>query len=193
MKFARLILFNFYPKIWNVTLLFFFVIFFKVGLFSFGGGYAILPLMQHEVVDVNKWISFKEFMDIVAISQITPGPISINLATHVGYRIGGALGSTIATSSVVLPSIIIMIIIVVFLKKFSKLPVVQRVFKALRITVVGLILAAGIALFVKENFIDYKSYIIFVSVLIGGLVFKIGSITLIILSGVAGAILYYFI
>ena len=170
-----------------------FLIFFKVGLFSFGGGYAILPLMQHEVVDVNKWISFKEFMDIVAVSQITPGPISINLATHVGYRIGGTIGSTIATTSVILPSIIIISLIVIFLKRFSKLPVVQRVFKSLRITVVGLILAAGIVLFVKENFIDYKSYIIFTSVLIGGLVFKIGSITLIILSGVAGAILYYFI
>ena len=170
-----------------------FLIFFKVGLFSFGGGYAILPLMQHEVVDVNKWISFQEFMDIVAVSQITPGPISINLATHVGYRIGGTIGSTIATTSVVLPSIIIISLIVIFLKKFNKLPVVQRVFKSLRITVVGLILAAGIALFVKENFIDYKSYIIFASVLIGGLFFKIGSITLIILSGVAGAILYYFI
>ena len=170
-----------------------FLVFFKVGLFSFGGGYAILPLMQHEVVDVNKWISFKEFMDIVAVSQITPGPISINLATHVGYRIGETLGSTIATTSVVLPSIIIVSLIVIFLKRFSKLPVVQRVFKSLRITVVGLILAAGIALFVKENFIDYKSYIIFASVLIGGLVFKIGSITLVILSGVAGAILYYFI
>lgn len=170
-----------------------FLIFFKVGLFSFGGGYAILPLMQHEVVDVNKWISFQEFMDIVAVSQITPGPISINLATHVGYRIGGTIGSTIATTSVVLPSIIIISLIVIFLKKFNKLPVVQRVFKALRITVVGLILAAGIALFVKENFIDYKSYIIFASVLIGGLIFKIGSITLVILSGIAGAILYYFI
>ena len=170
-----------------------FLIFFKVGLFSFGGGYAILPLMQHEVVDVNKWISFKEFMDIVAVSQITPGPISINLATHVGYRIGGVIGSTIATTSVILPSIIIISLIVIFLKKFNKLPVVQRVFKALRITVVGLILAAGIALFVKENFIDYKSYIIFASVLIGGLLFKIGSITLVILSGIAGAILYYII
>ena len=170
-----------------------FYVFFKVGLFSFGGGYAILPLMQHEVVDINKWISFKEFMDIVAVSQITPGPISINLATHVGYRIGGTLGSTIATTSVVLPSIIIVSLIVIFLKRFSKLPVVQRIFKSLRVTIVGLILAAGIALFVKENFIDYKSYIIFTSVLIGGLVFKIGSITLIILSGVAGAILYYFI
>ena len=170
-----------------------FLIFFKVGLFSFGGGYAILPLMQHEVVDVNKWISFKEFMDIVAVSQITPGPISINLATHVGYRIGGVVGSTIATTSVVLPSIIIVSLIVIFLKRFSKLPVVQRIFKSLRVTIVGLILAAGIALFVKENFIDYKSYIIFISVLIGGLVFKIGSITLIILSGVAGAILYYII
>ena len=170
-----------------------FLVFFKVGLFSFGGGYAILPLMQHEVVDVNKWISFKEFMDIVAVSQITPGPISINLATHVGYRIGGVIGSTIATTSVILPSIIIISLIVIFLKKFNKLPVVQRVFKSLRITVVGLILAAGIALFVKENFIDYKSYIIFASVLIGGLLFKIGSITLVILSGIAGAILYYII
>jgi len=170
-----------------------FFVFFKVGLFSFGGGYAILPLMQHEVVDVNKWISFKEFMDIVAVSQITPGPISINLATHVGYRIGGTLGSTIATTSVILPSIIIISLIVIFLKRFSKLPAVQRIFKSLRVTIVGLILAAGIALFVKENFIDYKSYIIFASVLIGGLFFKIGSITLIILSGVAGAILYYFI
>ena len=170
-----------------------FFVFFKVGLFSFGGGYAILPLMQHEVVDVNKWISFKEFMDIVAVSQITPGPISINLATHVGYRIGGTLSSTIATTSVVLPSIIIVSLIVIFLKRFNKLLVVQRIFKSLRVTIVGLILAAGIALFVKENFIDYKSYIIFASVLIGGLFFKIGSITLIILSGVAGAVLYYFI
>ena len=170
-----------------------FLVFFKVGLFSFGGGYAILPLMQHEVVDVNKWISFKEFMDIVAVSQITPGPISINLATHVGYRIGGTLGSTIATTSVILPSIIIISLIVIFLKRFSKLPVVQRIFKSLRVTIVGLILAAGIALFVKENFIDYKSYIIFTSVLIGGLLFKIGSITLVILSGLVGAILYYFI
>ena len=176
-----------------MTYLNLFFVFFKVGLFSFGGGYAILPLMQHEVVDINKWISFKEFMDIVAVSQITPGPISINLATHVGYRIGETLGSTIATTSVVLPSIIIVSLIVIFLKRFSKLPVVQRIFKSLRVTIVGLILAAGIALFVKENFIDYKSYIIFISVLIGGLVFKIGSITLIILSGVAGAILYYII
>ena len=176
-----------------MTYLNLFFVFFKVGLFSFGGGYAILPLMQHEVVDINKWISFKEFMDIVAVSQITPGPISINLATHVGYRIGETLGSTIATTSVVLPSIIIVSLIVIFLKRFSKLLVVQRIFKSLRVTIVGLILAAGIALFVKENFIDYKSYIIFTSVLIGGLVFKIGSITLIILSGVAGAILYYII
>ena len=176
-----------------MTYLNLFFVFFKVGLFSFGGGYAILPLMQHEVVDINKWISFKEFMDIVAVSQITPGPISINLATHVGYRIGETLGSTIATTSVVLPSIIIVSLIVIFLKRFNKLPVVQRIFKSLRVTIVGLILAAGIALFVKENFIDYKSYIIFTSVLIGGLVFKIGSITLIILSGVAGAIFYYII
>ena len=174
-----------------MTYLKLFLVFFKVGLFSFGGGYAILPLMQHEVVDVNKWISFHEFMEIVAVSQITPGPISINLATHVGSRIAQTMGSTIATFSVILPSIIIMTIIVVFLKKFSNLPVVKRTFAALRITVVGLILAAAVALFVKDNFIDYRSYIIFASVLIGGLFFKIGSITLIISSGLAGLLLYY--
>lgn len=170
-----------------------FYVFFKVGLFSFGGGYAILPLMQHEVVDVYKWISFQEFMEIVAVSQITPGPISINLATHVGYRVAQTLGSTIATASVILPSLIIITIIVIFLKKFSKLPVVQRIFKSLRMTIVGLILAAALALFVGENFIDYKSYIIFAMVLIGGLFFKIGSIALIIFSGVAGYIFYYLI
>lgn len=170
-----------------------FYVFFKVGLFSFGGGYAILPLMQHEVVDVYKWISFQEFMEIVAISQITPGPISINLATHVGYRVAQTLGSTVATASVILPSLIIITIIVIFLKKFSKLPVVQRIFKSLRVTIVGLILAAALALFVGENFIDYKSYIIFAMVLIGGLFFKIGSIALIIFSGVAGFIFYYLI
>ena len=174
-----------------MTYLKLFLVFFKVGLFSFGGGYAILPLMQHEVVDVNKWISFHEFMEIVAVSQITPGPISINWATHVGYRIAQTMGSTIATFSVVLPSIIIMTIIVVFLKKFSNLPVVKRTFAALRITVVGLILAAAVALFVKDNFIDYRSYIIFASVLIGGLFFRIGSITLVISSGLAGLLLYY--
>ena len=170
-----------------------FYVFFKVGLFSFGGGYAILPLMQHEVVDVYRWISFQEFMEIVAVSQITPGPISINLATHVGYRVAQTLGSTIATASVILPSLIIITIIVIFLKKFSKLPVVQRIFKSLRMTIVGLILAAALALFVGENFIDYKSYIIFAMVLIGGLFFKIGSIALIIFSGVAGFIFYYLI
>lgn len=170
-----------------------FYVFFKVGLFSFGGGYAILPLMQHEVVDVYKWISFQEFMEIVAISQITPGPISINLATHVGYRVAQTLGSTVATASVILPSLIIITIIVIFLKKFSKLAVVQRIFKSLRVTIVGLILAAALALFVGENFIDYKSYIIFAMVLIGGLFFKIGSIALIIFSGVAGFIFYYLI
>lgn len=170
-----------------------FYVFFKVGLFSFGGGYAILPLMQHEVVDVYKWISFQEFMEIVAVSQITPGPISINLATHVGYRVAQTLGSTIATASVILPSLIIITIIVIFLKKFSKLPVVQRIFKSLRMTIVGLILAAALALFVGENFIDYKSYIIFAMVLIGGLFFKIGSIALIIFSGVTGFIFYYLI
>ena len=94
-----------------------FYVFFKVGLFSFGGGYAILPLMQHEVVDVNKWISFKDFVDIVAISQITPGPISINLATHVGYRIGKS--ANINRYNFVIP-----LIVAVLIKYFGVSPIV---------------------------------------------------------------------
>ena len=91
-----------------MTYLKLFFVFFKVGLFSFGGGYAILPLMRHEVVDINKWISFHEFMEIVAISQITPGPISINLATHAGYRI--AKSANINRYTFIFPIIIALLI-----------------------------------------------------------------------------------
>lgn len=168
-----------------------FYIFFKVGLFSFGGGYAVLALLQEQIVLKKQWMAFSEFTEIIALSQITPGPISINLATHVGYKIAGFFGSTVATIAVMLPSIIIVVTIIIFLKKFSNLEAVKRTFKALRYGVLGLILGAALSLLVKENFIDYKSYIIFGLTFILGFVYKVSSIKLIVISGFTGFLIYY--
>ena len=124
-----------------------FTTFVKIGLFSFGGGYAMIPLIQQEVVDKNAWISLEQFTDIIAISQITPGPIAINVATFIGYTTtGNILGATLATLGVVLPSLIIMIVLVKFLSKTQDNIYVIRAFKGLRLIVIGLILGAAFSL-----------------------------------------------
>ncbi|NLV89566.1 MAG: chromate transporter, partial [Tissierellia bacterium] len=85
-----------------------FISFFKIGAFSFGGGYAMLPLIKEEIIDVHGWLTNTEFIDIIAISEMTPGPIAINSATFLGYKVAGVLGSVVATIAVVLPSFIVM-------------------------------------------------------------------------------------
>ncbi|HCW04418.1 MAG TPA: chromate transporter [Clostridium sp.] len=163
--------------------------FFKIGLFSFGGGYAMLPMIEREVVVLNGWISQKEFIDIVAISQSTPGPISINSATYIGYKTGGVLGSASATLGTVLPSFIIMLIICKFFLKFKGNKHLEGALSGLRPAVIGLIAAAAISL-VGESFVDYKSIIIFAVVFIATFKFKIDPIIMILASGIAGTILY---
>ncbi len=163
--------------------------FIKIGLFSFGGGYAMLPMIEKEVVDINHWISQKEFIDIVAISQSTPGPISINSATYIGYKTGGVLGSVMATFGVVLPSFVIMLIICKFFLKFKGNKYMEAALSGLRPVVIGLIAAAAISL-IGESFIDYKSIIIFAVVFIATFKFKVDPIIMIVVSGIAGAILY---
>lgn len=170
-----------------------FYVFFKIGLFSFGGGYAVLALIQNDIIYSYKWVNLSEFTEIVALSQITPGPISINLATHVGYKVGSTLGSAIATVGVVLPSFIIIIIIIFFLKKFSNSIYVKRTLSSLKLSVVGLILGAALSLFIKENFIDIKAYLILCFVFLGAGLLKVSSLYLIIFSGLLGIILYYFL
>lgn len=96
-----------------------FLSFFKIGAFSFGGGYAMLPLMKETVIDQHKWLTNSEFIDILAISEMTPGPIAINMATFLGYRVSGILGSIVATLSVILPSFIVMSLIFYFMNKFK--------------------------------------------------------------------------
>lgn len=181
-----------------------FYTFFKIGLFGFGGGYAMLSMIQGEVVTRHDWLSSSEFTDIVAISQMTPGPIGINSATYVGYtavvnagysHATGILGSAVATCSVVLPSFILMIIISKFFLKYQKHPSVAAIFSGLRPGVVGLLASAALVLMNGENFGTdtygiVTSIIIFISVFIASHRYKANPILLIILCGAAGLMLY---
>lgn len=163
--------------------------FFKIGLFSFGGGYAMLPMISREVVDINGWVTNQEFIDIVAISQSTPGPISINAATYIGYKTGGVFGSLLATLGTVLPSLIVMLIICRFFFKFKNNKNVEAALQGLRPAVIGLIAAAAIMVG-ESSFIDYKSIIIFIGVFIATFKLKVDPIVMTILSGLVGFLIY---
>ena len=141
-----------------------FISFFKIGLFGFGGGLAILSLIEMEV-EQHGWMSSQEFVDIVAVSQVTPGPIGINCATYVGYTTAGVWGSVLATFAIILPSLIIMLSICKayfwLLKRFKGNPYFEQTLRMLRFTVIGLIAAAALILIKPTTFIDATSWIIF--------------------------------
>lgn len=124
-----------------------FLTMFKIGLFTFGGGYAMIALLENEFVSKNKWIEKEEFLDMLAIAESTPGPIAINSATYLGYKMLGALGSTLATLGVVLPSFIIIYVISLFFDAFLSFTLVQHAFHGIQACVVYLILSAGIKMF----------------------------------------------
>ena len=175
-----------------------FASFFKIGLFGFGGGYAMLPLIQFEVVELHNWITVADFTDIVAISQTTPGPIAFNSATYIGYTsvtnmgfttFQGILGSAICTVAVSLPSLVIMTLISLFFAKLNSNQWMQSSLRVLKAAVIGLIAAAALLLIDDYNFIDYKSWIIFGAVFALSIK-KTDPILLIVLAGVAGLILY---
>lgn len=173
-----------------MTFLALFWSFLKIGIFGFGGGYAILALIENEVVDIHGWMTTTEFTDIVAISQATPGPIVINCATYVGYTATDSiLGSAIATFAVCLPSLILASLAARFIYKFRDNKYVDAAFKGLRPAVVGLILAAGLTLINHDNFTDYISVIIFAVVAVCSY-FKVNPIFLLMLSGIAGYFIY---
>ena len=177
-----------------------FYTFFKIGLFGFGGGYAMISMIQGEVVTRHEWLSSNEFTDIIAISQMTPGPIGINSATYVGYsavvnagysHAVGILGSTIATVSVVLPSFILMVLISKFFLKYQKHPIIASVFEGLRPGVVGLLAAAALVLMNRENFGTYNwqiltSIILFAGTFIASYRYKVNPILLIVICGIIG-------
>ncbi len=126
-----------------------FAAFFKVGLFTFGGGYAMLPILQREVVDRHKWVSEEELLDCYAIGQCTPGVIAVNTSTYVGFQRKGILGAVSATVAVVLPSLIIISIIALFLRNFAENPYVRCAFAGIRVAVGGLVCDALIKLYKK--------------------------------------------
>ena len=176
-----------------------FYTFFKIGLFGFGGGYAMLSMIQGEVVTRYGWLSPQEFTDIVAISQMTPGPIGINSATYVGFTVTGSVwGSIVATFAVVLPSFLLMLTISKFFLKYQKHPVVESIFAGLRPAVVGLLASAALVLMNTENFCSPKedtysfiiSIIIFLVTFIGTRKYKTNPILMIIACGIAGLLFY---
>ena len=190
-----------------------FLTFFLIGMFTLGGGYAMLSLIQAEVVVKHAWLSESMFADIVAISQMTPGPIGINCATYVGYdvlttsgagHLMGIVGSLTATLAIMLPSFIIVLLLVRFYNRVKGSPMFEGVMSVIRPAVVGLIGAAAIVLMfkvdwnglvpslhvVEENFPDWKSWCLFAAAFLASFKFKVNPILLIVLSGVMGLLLY---
>jgi chromate transporter len=201
----------------TATLIHLFITFFVIGIFTFGGGYAMLSLIQAQVVVVHAWIDESTFANIVAISQMTPGPIGINCATYVGYEVlekAGAghllciFGSFTATLAVVIPSFLIVLTIVKFYTKFNHNYLFEGVMNWLRPAVIGLIGAAaiilildsswsGIPLFseyhvkvITDNFPDWKSWALFAAAFASSLWLKANPILVILLGGLAGILLY---
>ena len=163
----------------------------KIGIFGFGGGYAMLSLIQHEVVDKYHWLSLAEFTDVIAISQMTPGPIGINSATYIGYTVtGNVWGAILATVAVSLPSFLMVLAISMFFAKFRENRYVSAAFTGLRPVTIGLIAVAALVLMNGDNFIDYKSVLIFVAAFVLSWKFNVHPILMICLAGIAGVILY---
>ena len=131
------------------TCLTLFFTFLKIGAFTFGGGYAMIPIIEKEMVEKHKWIKSEDILDIFAIAESTPGPIAINSATFIGYKIGGVFGSFCATFGVVLPSFTIISIIALVLREFSDIKAVQYAFNGIRAGVLALIIKALVSMYKK--------------------------------------------
>lgn len=176
-----------------------FTTFFLIGIFTFGGGYAMLSLIQNEVVIKHAWLSASQFTDIVAISQMTPGPIGINSATYIGYSVtnnmgfsqaGCILGSFTATLAVVLPSFLIVLSICKAYSRFKNNRMFESLLKLLRPIVIGMIAAAAGILITSENFIDWTSWLLFAAAFVALWRFKANPILVIIAAGFLGYFIY---
>lgn len=190
-----------------------FLVFFKIGLFSFGGGYAMIPMMQSEVLG-RGWMSPGQFADIIVISQMTPGPVSVNAATYVGFTNAGLIGSLFASAGVVMPSLILVLLVARFFFRFQEHPIKKAVFYGLRPVVAGLVFSAAIVIgqtsLIKESslsiaawfgelfrdplrLISPVSILIFAATLFLDRKSKIHPLLLIAGAGVAGGLLFTFL
>ena len=175
--------------------------FFQIGLFSIGGGYAAMPLIQHQVVDLHPWLTMTQFADIMTIAEMTPGPIAINSATFVGIQVAGIPGALIATMGCILPSCIIVMLLAYIYYRYKGLDMVQGVLSGLRPAVIAMIASAGISLLVlsfygsrtlPENLsaLNYIAVAIFVTGFLVLRRWKTNPIWVMVGSGVAGVLLY---
>lgn len=161
-----------------------FITFFKIGLFTFGGGYAMLPLIQKEML-AHDWLTMEQFLDIVAVAQMTPGAIAINNATFVGYKLAGFWGILAATLGVISPSLIIVTIVATLMNRFSDHPYVKAAWKGIRPAVVGLIMVAVISLG-REAILSIEGVVIALISLSLITILKLHPITVIVISGLLG-------
>ena len=171
-----------------------FLSYLKIGFFGFGGGYAMLSLIQNEIVEQRGWLTATQFADIVTVSQITPGPIAINSATYIGYEIGGIFGSVVATFAVCLPSLTLMLLLTRFFLRHRENRFIQSVVKAVGPVVVGMIASAALLMMFpmsgkNENFVDVWSWILFAACLYGSYR-KVNPILMILISAFVGVLLY---
>lgn len=175
--------------------------FFQIGLFSFGGGYAAVPLVQSQIVETNQWMSLSQFADLITVSEITPGPIVVNCATFVGQQIAGLPGAIVCTLGCILPSVFIVFALSWMYMEFRNLSIVQGVLIGLRPTIVAMIASAGFSLLLLALFntslselvissFRFVEGVIFVACLVLLRKFKVNPIEIIFGSGIVGMVVY---
>lgn len=178
-----------------------FLSFFQIGLFSIGGGYAAMPLIQNQVVDIHPWLTMTQFADIMTIAEMTPGPIAINAATFVGIQVAGLLGAVVATLGCVFPSCVIVMILAFVYYRFRGLNIVQGILAGLRPAVIAMIASAGISLLIMAVFgqktipadlcsVDIVAVVIFAVGFAVLRIWKLNPMWIIAGSGAAGVLLY---
>ena len=177
------------PKAQNLGTLFF--TFFKIGLFTFGGGYAMIALLEEEFIQRRRWLDKDEILDMTAIAESTPGPVAINSATYLGYKLAGVSGAAVATVAVCLPSFLIIYAISLFFEQFTQLTVIANAFKGIQVCVIYLIFSAGVRMLQALDHSLFSSgvllsvFLAMTSLSLAGI--SVSSILLILLSGAAGA------
>lgn len=165
-----------------------FLTFLKIGAFTFGGGFAMIPIIQREVVENNHWIEEEEFIDVISIAQSSPGPIAINSSIYVGYKINGFPGALICTLGTALPSFITILIIAMFFTQFNNNPIFEKIFSGIRPVVVSLIFSALYKL-IHKSYFNHKHLLIALGVTLILVFFNISPIYLVVL-GLVGSVIY---
>ena len=168
--------------------------FFKIGAFTFGGGYAMVALLEHEFVEEKRWLTREEFLDMVAIAESTPGPVAVNSATYIGYKLAGAAGAAASTLAVCLPSFAVIYVISLFFDRFLQLTVVANAFKGIQACVIYLILSAGVKMLKNLQRTPFNTAVVAVvlAAMVGCsvLAVKFSSICCILFCGAAGVLTY---